>query len=237
MGSAFLPQMSGLAGYPAAPVVMYHGNRGLPNVAMTFDDCYNLDLLQGWADFLQNYPDAQVTFFPVGVALENAAAKKPDLWKNLFAQGHEMGYHGYTHSLPSSLSEPAALEDFKNWKTAAVNAAGTEIQVRFARPPFGELSYSFLKMCSEFDLKAAMWTHSWGMADNLFEKEKERAEKGDILLFHIREQDLENAKVALPYFLKHKLAPVTLTKLDALGHKTIDEWPACRPNPRKVCPI
>ncbi len=236
LASAVLPQGGPPVGDLPAPVVIYYGSRELDHVAMTFDDCYDLNLLQQWADFLQEFPKTRMTFFPVGLALENAAAKKPDLWKNLIAQGHEIGYHGYNHAMPSSLSVSAALEDYKKWLAAAVKAVDTEPQVHFARPPFGELSYSFLNMCKQNNLMAAMWTDSWGMADVFFEKEKELSQKGDIILFHIRFQDLENARVALPYFLGRGLGPVTLTELYTLGRQSSNGQPACLPNPRKVCP-
>jgi len=237
LGSTLLPHMNGSAGPGAASVVIYHGNRDLANVAMTFDDCYDLNLLQQWADFLDSYPDARMTFFPVGMALENAALKKPDLWKNLLAKGHEVGYHSYIHALPSSLSDSEALEDYEKWFAAATSAIGTEPRIHVARPPFGELSQSFLNMCSENDLTAVMWTRSWGMSDVNFEKEKGRAQKGDIILFHVRIQDLDNAKIALPYFLSHGFNPVTLTELYTLGRQPRDEPPPCRPNPRKVCAL
>ncbi len=233
---ALLPQAGALAGSLAAPTVLYHGSRDRSVVAMTFDDCYDLNLLQQWADFLVNYPKTRVTFFPVGLALENAAAKKPDLWKSLVSQGHELGYHGYRHALPSSLSTTAALEDYKSWLEAARAAAGKDIQVHFARPPFGELSYSFLNICRENNLEAAMWTESWGMADKFFEKEKELSQQGDIILFHIRLQDLENAKIAVPYFMGRGITPVTMTVLDKLSGQSQEDQPACKPTPRKACP-
>ncbi len=235
-----LPQPSGsaaLAASPAAaPVVFYHGSRDISFVAMTFDDCYDLRLLQQWADFLLQYPKTRMTFFPVGIALENAAAKTPDLWKTLLSQGHEIGYHTYSHSFPDTLSSVEFRDDYDQWYSAASKASGTEPKVRFARPPYGQLSFSFLNLCNQKSLKAAMWTDSWGMADVYFEKEKERSQNGDIILFHIRYQDLENAKIALPYFLNHNQSPVTLSTLYESGSSSEDEIPACRPGPRKVCP-
>jgi len=230
-----LPQADGLAAHSVSPVVLYHGSRNFSVVAMTFDDCYDLELLQKWASFLEQYPDQHVTFFPVGIALENAAIKKPDLWKNLIAQGHEIGYHSYSHSIPSTLSGSEFLEDYKKWYSAATKAVGVEPKVRFARPPYGELSFSFLNMCSRNKLKAAMWTDSWGMADVYFEKEKELSQKGDIILFHIRFQDVENAKIALPYFLGRSLSPVTLSELYELDQQLEEYIPPCIPGQRKAC--
>ena len=54
---------------------------------------------------------------------------EPDLWKNLIAQGHEVGYHGYNHTLPSSLSVTATQEDYKKWLAAAKSAIGIEFQL------------------------------------------------------------------------------------------------------------
>ena len=232
-----LPQASQWVHRLGAPVVLYHGSRDLSQVAMTFDDCYDLALLQQWADFLEEYPKARMTFFPVGTALENAAAKRPALWKKLAAQGHELGYHSYSHSTPSTMSVPAALDDYIKWYAAAKEATGTELRVRFARPPFGELSYSFLNMCSQNNLNAAMWTNSWGMADVYYEQEKKRVQKGDIILFHIRYQDLENAKNALSFFLSRSLNPVTMSELYDSGLQPQDDVPPhCQSSPRKVCP-
>jgi peptidoglycan/xylan/chitin deacetylase (PgdA/CDA1 family) len=117
------------------PAVLWHGRRSMPNLSLTFDDCYRGKTLQNLERLLAANASVKVTFFPVGQALINTTLDDPELWKRLLSQGHEIGYHGFDHRRPSALSDAHFLVDFERWLNAARQALGQEPAVRFARAP------------------------------------------------------------------------------------------------------
>ncbi len=195
------------------PRIFWHGSRHLPYVSITFDDCYHSALLQDLERSLEAYPSIRVTFFPVGIALINTTSRDPQLWKRLLGKGHEIGYHGYAHEYPGKLSSAQMLSDFDKWLEACTQVLGEVPMVRFARPPYGDLSYSFLNLCVEQNLIPAMWSAIWAGALENARRKMARVRNGDIILLHVRYQDIENAREALPIVQSLSLRAVTLSKL------------------------
>ncbi len=210
----------------SAPEVFYQGKRRLPYVALTFDDCYNIKLLQELEHMLSAHRRVQVTFFPTGTALINASRDDPGLWGRLAAQGHEIGSHSYQHALASTLSAQEMRDDFERWLEAAHQALGYLPAVRFARPAYGELAYSFMKLCEDRELVPTMWSANWGTAPERAEQEIPQMRGGDIALLHIRAWDLENARLAIRLMAERGFKGVTLSTLYDASHDVRLE---CRP--------
>jgi len=206
--------------------VFYQGKRRLPYVALTFDDCYNLDLLQELEQMLSAHRHVQVTFFPTGTALENTSRDDPDLWGRLAAQGHEIGSHSYQHQFASTLSAQEMQDDFDRWLEAAHQALGYVPAVRFARPAYGELAFAFMKLCEDRGLVPTMWSTNWGTAPERAEQEIPRMRGGEIALLHIRAWDLENTRLAIRLMAERGFKGVTLSTLYNASH---DVHLECRP--------
>jgi peptidoglycan/xylan/chitin deacetylase (PgdA/CDA1 family) len=207
------------------PPVIYHGSRLYPRIAMTYDDCYlvtRLHMLQGSLD---DNPSVRVTLFPVGEALLNNEDKEPGIWTWFFSRGHEFGYHSFSHINPGVVSTENELEDYDKWQAALYQVLGAKPPVRFARPPFGNLSPSFLNMCSARGLVATMWSTGFGGPVEIGVHAAERAQNGDIVLMHLREQpaipsinqeesrDMTITAKVLPYFTERGIECVTLSQL------------------------
>jgi len=195
-----------------APIV-WHGQRSKRAVALTFDDCYSYDLLISMEGILDANSSAKVTFFPTGIALRNTSSKDPHLWKRFLDKGHEIGYHGYNHEMPSNLDYWQSTADFGKWKETLHSVLGHPANVKFARPPYGDISSNFLRICCENSLIIVMWSANWSIAHRTGYREVDLVQGGDIVIFHIRYQDIVNFETILPMLRDKGLAVVSLSEL------------------------
>lgn len=211
-----LPDIQAAWANPGAPPTLWHGGRNLSLISLSFDDCYLLDSLHELEKLSDAYPSMRLTFFPVGLALLNTNAKDEGIWQRLVNKGHEVGYHSYDHSEdipPSKMSDSAMLVDYERWYEVYSQVLGDKPVIRFARPPFGDLSYSFLNLCAKNELTPAMWSISWGKTFTDMKPEVKKIIKGDIILLHVRNPDVDNLRHALPFLRGTGLRMVTLSEL------------------------
>jgi len=219
-GSMFITGLFNLYLHPVLANIdltpeFWRGRSDLPFIAITYDDCYLIKKLQELERLLEEYPDLKVTFFPIGEALLNTDIKDPGIWKRLYQKGHEIGYHTFNHVNPGVRSNTGMVEDYDKWYEACIKVVGDEPDVHFARPPGGSLSASFLYMCNERDLVAAMWSVSWGSSLEEAKKTMGNIHNGDIILMHISTVHLDISYVAFPYIKNIGLRAVTMTDLYA----------------------
>lgn len=219
------------------PPVVHHGPREAPLAAITFDDCYLLQELHRLESALGAYPALRLTFFPVGEALQKTAQRDPELWPRLLAAGHEFGYHSFDHRSPSEMSIADMRDDYARWLEALQRATRAEPTVRFARPPFGNRSYSFLQMCVERGLTVAMWSTDWPAILDPDRRTGPRVEPGDVIIFHTREPDIASLPPVLDILQTAGLRPVTMSEL-VFG---VEESPATAtpepPTPESTTPV
>lgn len=193
---------------PPDPLIVFHGKREVPSVALTFDDCISCRLLQELERRLDRESVVKVTFFPAGFALVNTARRDPGLWKRLIDRGHEVGYHGHAHEYASCLSPEEMRSDFVRWCEAFGEVLGSVPDVRFARPPYGDLGRSFLQLCRERNLVVAMWSANWGKREAF-----RRMRAGDIGLLHIRQSDVDLMQEILLLLHNRGFQATTLSEL------------------------
>ncbi|WP_299027773.1 polysaccharide deacetylase family protein [uncultured Thermanaerothrix sp.] len=192
---------------------IWHGGRDKQAIALTFDDCYDYELLCGLENILDQNPEVHITFFPTGIALLNTFSKCQQLWQRFLAKGHEIGYHGYDHAMPSNLGYQQTVADFDNWNMALSMVMSREVSIRFARPPYGDLSQNFLRVCRERNIIPVMWSANWSTSHKTNYKEVEEVQNGDIVIFHIRHQDIESFENILPILQKKAMRAVGLSEL------------------------
>ena len=207
-----------------APII-YRGSETFPRLAITYDDCLLATRLHMLQECLVDNPEARITLFPVGQALLNNETKDPGIWKWFHLRGHEFGYHGWDHTDPWVLSDDQLLDDYDRWQDALYQVLGAQPAVRFARPPFGNLSGSFLNMCAQRGKVATMWSTGFGGAVDVGVAAAKRARFGEIALMHTRNQpaipevnqeeswDMTISAEIMPYFASAGIECVTLSKL------------------------
>ncbi|WP_160316711.1 polysaccharide deacetylase family protein [Thermanaerothrix daxensis] len=197
-------------------------------VSLTFDDCYDYALLSCMENFLDDHPNVKVTFFPTGIALIQTSLKDPCIWKRFLIKGHEIGYHGYNHDMPSTMDLRQSTIDFEKWQETLTDVLGTATNVRFARPPYGDISYNFLRVCCENNLIVVMWSANWSTSHLTDYREVYFAQGGDIVLFHVRAQDVQNFQSVLPILQNRSLDAVCLSDLLLDQEAKLDIHPASR---------
>lgn len=196
-----------------AETVFRRGDPTLPLVAATYDDCYAVDILRDLEALLTQSPATHVTFFPVGTALLNTTREDEDIWKRLRDAGHEVGYHTHEHRRSSELTVEEMREDYARWLEAATTAWGEEPEVRFARPPYADLSDSFRELCREQELAVAWWTHDWSYSTGLGPDPGGALQGGDIGLLHPGTAALEMTADVLAWLPRLGLRGVGLSRL------------------------
>lgn len=220
--------------YQEQPVI-YHVNEHFKRVALTYDDCYLVTMLHRLETILEHNPDVRVTLFPVGEALLNNQSKDPGVWKRFYDKGHEIGYHSFDHTNPELMSAEEVLADFDRWFNVLSEVLGIKPFVRFARPPFGNLSKSFKYMCNQRGLVPTMWSTGWGgPTDNIVNYTVPKILAGDIVLLHTRVEDMETTEDALPELAKRGIQPVTLTRLYLDWLKEENEAQGCYADPNSL---
>jgi len=202
-----------------APVI-YHGSRKVRKIAMTYDDCWHPEVLQQLSDMLTPYPGFHFTFFAIGDAIDINEAVKPGIWKQLHEAGHEIGYHTYHHIDPQVMSARALISDFDRWKNTLSRALGTQPEVRFARPPYDDLSLSFQELCKERGMVATLYSAGFeasNMQDSM--RLASRAQNGDIVQMHTYQDpphgrfDVDITAKVVPYLAGQGFSLVTMSQL------------------------
>ena len=214
LSAAVSPILNALA-EPAAPSVFSRGLTRLPKVALTYDDCYLVTVLQKLEKTLNANPDVRVTFFPVGEALLSTDGKDAGIWKRFASRGHEIGYHSYYHDNLALFSTVDVIRDYDRWLDALRQVLGKEPLVHFARPPYGNVCPQFLELCKERGLICTMWSWGWGGTnlDDTVKYTVPKTKNGDIVLMHIRTFDIEATDSGLPWLASQGLQAVTLRQL------------------------
>lgn len=122
-------------------------------IALTFDDGPHAE---GTPEVLAQLDRAGVkaTFYLVGEQVE----RRPSLAAEIAAAGHEVGIHGYRHTLLLRRS-PSALRDDLDRAEALIGEATGARSLSY-RPPYGVFSLAGLRLARE-RWKPLLWSH-WG---------------------------------------------------------------------------
>lgn len=149
-------------------------------VALTFDDG-PAELTEAYLDVLDAYR-AKATFFLLG----SACALRPEAVEAIVQRGHEVGGHGYTHRVFSSLTRDELIGELEYTAALLPPSEG----LRLVRPPKGALSLRSLLTCAAQGYTTVLWSHdsndcrtetAEGVTSTIAEA---TLRGGDILLLH-----------------------------------------------------
>jgi peptidoglycan/xylan/chitin deacetylase (PgdA/CDA1 family) len=146
------------------------------------------------------------------------AAENPDLVQRMTAEGHAVGHHTYTHSVPSETSADRLAKEIA--ETGRVLTRLNGFSPGLFRPPHGRLTPAKLWRVWRLGLTVALWNvdprdFACRSADELrarLRPHKPRA--GDVFLFH---DDRPHAVAALPELIARVRAA-------GLGFTTLADW-------------
>jgi len=182
-------------------------------IALTFDDGPDQECCPQIVDVLNQF-NVKATFFVLGNRLE----KNKDIVKKIYASGHQIANHTYSHLDITELSNEQIIEEVE--KTNNLIKSIIDKTPLFFRPPFGYIDERSLN-CLSFEYKVATWSASmkdWSddtKAENIidhFNSNYLRDQRtGDVVLMHSVERNVETLKAL----------PVVLTNLINAGYEFV----------------
>ena len=182
-------------------------------VALTFDDGpsgkYTRALLDGLYD-----RGAKATFLLCGYRIKDY----PDIAQRIFEEGHEIGYHGYSHDSMKTMSRRGIAQELMD--TEALLPEGC--RPAFLRPPGGFSSDAVQQVARARGLAILHWSvdpHDWEVHNKqAIEKAVlEQVQDGDIILLHdMTTASVEAALDIVDALLKADFEFVTVSELARL---------------------
>ena len=173
-----------LLGILALPVRAADGKK---YVALTFDDgpsgIYTERLLDGLA-----IRGAKCTFLLCGYRME----QYPELTQRIFNEGHEIGYHGYSHDSMESMSRRSIAQELIDSQALLPE----DCDPVFFRPPGGLVSDAVRQVAEARQLTLLSWSvdpKDWALKSSaaIATAVLSRVRDGDIILLH----DMKNSSV------------------------------------------
>ena len=169
-------------GYSTKKVPIYSVNRPEKIVAISFDAAWGADKTQGIIETLKEY-NASATFFLVGFWVD----KYPEMVKELFDSGIEIGCHSNTHPDLTKLS----YDEIKNEIELCSNAIEkiTNQKVELFRCPFGAYNNTVIDVVNDLGMITVQWSVDsldWkGLsAEVVTARVVENVQNGSIILCH-----------------------------------------------------
>lgn len=180
--------------------ILWHGNRSLSEIALTFDDGPNSKATPQILDIL-NKNGVKATFFVLG----KYAEKNNAILKRIGSDGHLIGNHTYTHA--SGLITDMSKIKRELTRTNFVVAKYTGQNVKYFRPPFGFENWRFLSEAEMDDFSIVLWSLDAGdwnkkSVQDITERILRRSTNGTIILLHDGGASREAVIGALPIVIK-----------------------------------
>lgn len=166
-------------------------------ITVSFDASWGGDQTLRILDMLDEY-NAKATFFLVGIWVE----KYPELVKEIYARGHEIGNHSDSHPQMSKLSTDQIIKELDGCSDKIEELTG-ERPTSF-RPPYGDYDNEVVTVSRSEGYEVVQWSIDsldWKNkgVDDLIRRATNNVQKGDIILFH---NDSKYILDALPTILK-----------------------------------
>lgn len=185
-------------------------------IAITFDDGPNPFFTPQVLDIFSEV-DGKATFFMIGEQIE----KCPELVKKVFALGHEIGNHTYTHPKLSQLSCEDCFGEIERTKILIEELVGHKPVV--FRPPYLDFNDETVFVLNQMGYPMIgalnMEAKDWEMpgVDFILEKTRYCVKNGSILIFHDgygdRSQTVEAVRILVSELTSQGYKLVTISEL------------------------
>ena len=166
-------------------------------ISISFDASWGGDQTMGILDLLDQY-NAKATFFLVGIWVD----KYPELVKEIYDRGHEIGNHSDSHPHMTQISESKMRQELSGMSDKLEAITGE--RPTLFRPPYGDYNNAVVLTtraegyeCVQWSVDSLDWKNR-GVQD-LITRATKNVQPGDIILFH---NDSQYILDALPTVLK-----------------------------------
>ena len=120
-------------------------------VSISFDASWGADKTIPILDILDQY-GVKTTFFLVGGWVD----KYPDMVKEIFARGHEIGNHSNTHPQMSKLGEEGIRDELRMMSDKVEKLTG--VRPTLFRPPYGDYNNRVVQVSRAEGYEAVQWS-------------------------------------------------------------------------------
>ena len=160
-------------------------------VALTFDDGPSGRFTQALLDGLKER-GVKATFFLCGYRI----AQYPELTQRIFNEGHEIGYHGYSHESMKNMSRMTIAGELMD----SQKLLPEDCDPVFLRPPGGFVTDGVRQVAAARQLAILNWSvdpRDWATADTLAVEQAVLGdvEDGDVILLH--DMSMSSVRAAL----------------------------------------
>ena len=191
-----------------------NGDRDTPSVALTIDDCINMDQVQRAVELCRQY-NVQVTFFVVGKSLRT---QDRQLWQDALDAGCEIGNHTWAHSSLPTLNREKVKKTLTRTQEQLDKVLGYHYPMQLMRPPYGNLSSKKGKKSDMWVVESiykAGYAHAvrWDVDTTDAKKALKNTQNGSILLFHANAKDVRCLTKLIPNLLDKGFECLTLSTL------------------------
>lgn len=181
-------------------------------LAISFDAAWGADKTREIMAICDSY-NIKATFFLVGFWIE----KYPEMVKEIYNNGFEIGIHSMTHPDMTRLSRSEIKQELS--ENVRLIEDLTNYTPKLFRPPYGYYNNTLIEVCDELGLSCIEWSVDsldWkGLsASELSGRVIERATNGSIVLFHNNSDNiLEGLKMTLEHFKTQNINVVPIGEL------------------------
>ena len=204
--------------FPAKAVeagyTVFHGDREQHRVALTVDDCYNIDHVQAVIDLCREY-NVSVTFFVIGKALK---VKDREVWQSALDAGCEIGNHTFSHARLPDLNRDGIISQLTRTQSRLDEVLGWHYAMQVMRPPYGRLSADPSHKSDLWVVEAiedAGYVHAvrWDVSQTDPGKALRDVQCGSILLYHANPKDIRCLTRLIPNLVEAGYECVTVSEL------------------------
>ena len=204
--------------FPAKAVeagyTVFHGDREQHRVALTVDDCYNIDHVQAVIDLCREY-NVPVTFFVIGKALK---VKDREVWQSALDAGCEIGNHTFSHARLPDLNRDGIISQLTRTQSRLDEVLGWHYAMQVMRPPYGRLSADPSHKSDLWVVEAiedAGYVHAvrWDVSQTDPGKALRDVQCGSILLYHANPKDIRCLTRLIPDLVEAGYECVTVSDL------------------------
>lgn len=186
-----------------------HGDRSVPRIAITVDDCYDANVLRMMYELSTEY-NVPLTFFVLGTQIR---AEDKEVWEGILANGGEVGNHTWKHPNLVNISVHNARNQILLTQEAWDNLLGYHYPLRLFRPPYGSYSADGKSLLPLFEEYGVEKTVLWDVSNTDPVQARKQTQNGSILLFHTNYVDLNCLKVLIPQLIEDGFELVTVSEL------------------------
>lgn len=188
---------------------IYQGNTDSNKVSFMINVYWGSEYIPSMLEALDDY-NVKTTFFVGGMWVE----KEPELFKQIYDNGHEIANHGYYHRDQDKLNYSDNYSEINDCHEIVKSQIGVSMNL-FA-PPSGAYNNATLMSANDLGYKTIMWTRDtidWRDHDTdiIYNRAIKNIKGGDLILMHPTQNTMEALPKILEYCKTHNIIATTVS--------------------------